>query len=112
MKFVLGGSDPDHALEQWSPKFERAGKLWVYRNEEVERLIERGKVTYNRERRKEIYQNIHKLIYEDQPACFLYFPFVFHAVSGKFEDTDEFFTLNMPAYTIKDWYLKKVEGRE
>ena len=55
-------------------------------------------------------KQIHRLIYQDQPACFLYYPFVFYAVSSEYENTDNLFTLSMPIYTMKDWYFRKVES--
>jgi peptide/nickel transport system substrate-binding protein len=110
LKFILAGIDPDQETEDWCSKEpKRPDKLWMYRDEEVDRLFELGRITYDKEEREKIYQKIHQIIYADQPACFLYFPFVFHAVSKKFENTDEFFTLNMPTYTMKDWFVKNAD---
>jgi ABC-type transport system substrate-binding protein len=109
LTFLLGGIGcvDQAAAEDWFFKeFERIGKLWVYRNEEVDRLFELGEVTQDKKKRQEIYQKVHRLIYQDQPACFLYFPFVFYAISNKFENIDEFFTLNMPYYTMQGWFVK------
>ena len=106
LKLFLGGRTDD-IEEEWSSKSQRSGKFWIYRSEEVDRLFDSGAVTQNREEKQEIYRKIHKLIYQDQPACFLYFPFVFHVVSSKFENTKEYFTLSMPTYTMKDWYIEE-----
>ncbi|MFH1772499.1 MAG: ABC transporter substrate-binding protein [Candidatus Omnitrophota bacterium] len=108
LKMLMAGMDPDQqAPHDWCSEMPRGlGKLWIYRNDEVNRLFMTGKVSRDKEQRDLIYRRIHRLIYEDQPACFLYFPFIFHAVSNKFENTDDFFTVNMPFYTIKDWRLK------
>jgi ABC-type transport system substrate-binding protein len=78
----------------------------------VDRLLELGEVMQDKEEREKIYQQIHQLIYADQPACFLYFPFVFHAISSRFENTDEFFTVNMPTYTMKEWFNSSKKGGE
>jgi peptide/nickel transport system substrate-binding protein len=102
----------DRAEEEWGLTSERVGKLWRYVNKETERLFILGEVTYDNWERQEIYQKIHRLIYEDQPACFLYFPLDFHAISNKFENLKGFFTLRMPVYTMKDWYIRKIESRE
>ncbi|MFH1479257.1 MAG: ABC transporter substrate-binding protein [Candidatus Omnitrophota bacterium] len=94
--------------EYWSSKkSERVNNIWPYNNKEVDKLFESGEFTVGLEKRKDISQNIHKIIYEEQPACFLYFPFDFHAVSSKFENVDDFFNLNAPYYKMKDWYIKK-----
>ncbi|MDD4940105.1 MAG: ABC transporter substrate-binding protein [Candidatus Omnitrophica bacterium] len=102
------GDDAESAgLEYWlGRQSERISKLWIFKNENVDKLFELAEVTLDKKEREEIYRKIHQLIYADQPACFLYFPYVFHAVSAKFDNVDEFFTLYMPYYTIKDWYLK------
>jgi len=105
LKLFLAGY-PHETREDWSSKeTKRRTKLCIYKNEEADRLFALGEVTPDKEKRSKIYQEIHKIIHEDQPACFLFFPFDFQVVSAKFEGVDEFFTLSMPYYTIKDWYL-------
>jgi len=112
LKLFLASLDPDQEAEDWNSKEpKRPDKLWTYKNKKVDRLFESGKITYNKEERQQIYQRIHQLIYEDQPACFLYFRFDFHALSRKFENMDKFFTVNMPYYMMKDWHLRKGERR-
>ena len=106
LRLFLAGADPDQTKEDWcsaEPKI--ADKLWIYTNKEVDGLFAQGETTRDKEERNKIYQKIHQIIYDEQPACFLYFPFVFHAVSAKLKNVDEFFTLNMPHYTMKDWYI-------
>jgi peptide/nickel transport system substrate-binding protein len=110
LKLFFGGVDPDEAKYHWSYKdARREDKLWVYKNEEVVKLFELGETIQDKEKRKGIYQQIHKIIYEEQPACFLYFPYDFYAVSAKFQNTAAYFSLNMPTYTIKDWYIKEAQ---
>lgn len=113
LKFIPADVDPDQTKEDWcSKESKRANKLWIYRNDEVDTLFASGEVIQKREERKKLYQKIHQLIYDEQPACFLYYPFVFHAISSKFKDADEFFTLNMPFYTIEDWQLRRANSNE
>ncbi len=111
LKSFLSGVDPTQAEEEWNSKFARPAKLWSYKNEGVDRLFELGQVVRDKEKRKGIYQKIHQLIYVDQPACFIYYPFMLHALSNKFLDTDEFFTLSMPFYRLKDWCLNVTDER-
>lgn len=106
LRLFLAGADPDQTKEDWSSKEPKiADKLWVYINKEVDELFSQGEIAQDKEERKGIYQKIHRIIYDEQPACFLYFPFVFHVVYAKFENTNEYFTLSMPTYTMKDWYI-------
>jgi len=102
---------PYEAAMDWCSIFKiKAGRLWKYRNRDVDRFFESGQITKDKQKRKKMYKKIHQLIYTDQPACFLYFPVHFHAISSRFEGIDDFFCLNMPYYMIKEWYIKK--GKE
>ncbi|MCK9603739.1 MAG: ABC transporter substrate-binding protein, partial [Candidatus Omnitrophica bacterium] len=108
LKLLLAGIDPDSIREEWSLQgFQGGHNLWPYKNQEVERYFALGKINQDKKKREWIYQEIHRFIYQDQPVCFLYFPFWFHAVSAKFENTDKLFTLSMPFYVMKDWSLKQ-----
>jgi peptide/nickel transport system substrate-binding protein len=108
LTLLLGGLDPDQIAEVWGfQEGKSPDKLWKYKNEEVDNLFASGKISQDRQKRKETYQKIHQLIYQDQPACFLYFPFFFHAISARFKNTDAYFTLNMPTYTIKNFWLNQ-----
>ncbi|HKL75170.1 MAG TPA: ABC transporter substrate-binding protein [Halanaerobiales bacterium] len=67
----IGFVDPDeflynifHSGEQWNQQ--------AYSNKEVDRLLEKGRTTPDREKRKEIYKDAIKLIVEDAPMAFLY----------------------------------------
>ena len=106
LKMLLGGIDPDQSREDWS-SYEPCGvdKLWIYKNKKIDELFKLGGMIQKEEERKKIYQEICGLICQDAPVCYLYYPFSFHALSGKFINVDDFFNQNMPFYTIKDWRL-------
>jgi len=113
LKLFLGGADPDEERYHWPyKKSKRTDNLWCYRNEEVAELFESGGLTQDKDKRKQIYQQIHKIIYEEQPTCFLYFPHFFYAISAKFKNADAYFTMNMPTYTMKDWYIAENKNSE
>lgn len=107
LRLLLAGIEPDQAGEYWnSEEPKRFSKVWTYKNEVVNELFKTGKNIQDKEERKKIYEEIHKIVYEEQPICFLYFPFMFSAVSNRFENVEGLFNTNMPYYTMKDWYLK------
>ncbi len=67
----VGFVDPDeflynifHTGEKWNQQ--------AYSNKEVDRLLEEGRKTVDREERKEIYKNAVELIVKDAPMVFLY----------------------------------------
>jgi ABC-type transport system substrate-binding protein len=81
--------------------------LWEYINSEVDRYFILGKTAKNETKKKWIYQEINRFIYRDQPVCFLYFPFWFHIVSSKFENTEDLFNLTVPYDTMRKWFVSK-----
>lgn len=108
LKLLSTGVDPDHVAAYWISRApERIYNLWKYNNPKVERYFFVGKISQNNGRRKWVYKEIYRFIYQDQPACFLFFPVWFHAVSSRFKNVDGFFNLSMPFYTLKDWRINK-----
>ncbi len=100
--YGFGGYD---AAVSWTSSLSPYERLWNYRNDEIDKLFGTAVATQDPQELSEIYQQIHKIVYQDQPACFLFYPSSYHAVAAKFFNTDEFFSDFMPVYTIKDWYL-------
>jgi len=107
LRFYKGfGLDPFESTRSWYSLSKEYARVWNYKNEEVDQLFEEGMVVSDIRRRSEIYKKIHKIVYEDQPVCFLFFLETYHVVSNKFKNSDDFFSDYMPAYTIKDWYYE------
>lgn len=55
-----------------------------YENPEVDRLLQLGVSTYDREKRKKYYDKIQEIIADDQPVTFLYAPDSLVAISSRF----------------------------
>ncbi|MCX7641008.1 MAG: peptide-binding protein [Elusimicrobiales bacterium] len=75
---ILGWSlsrDPDQ-FSIWHSSQRNPGQynFVSYSNYEVDKLLELGRVEFNFEKRKKIYQQIHKIIHNDVPYIFLYYP--------------------------------------
>ena len=108
--FLGNAPDPHQAVKVWDSRDSRKYKFWNNRavDQEVDRMIELGEVTMEKYTRRRIYQELHQRIYQWQPACFLYFPYDFHAVSKTVEGTDPLFeSPYMPEYTIKDLWIRR-----
>ena len=108
IKLFLVGVDPSQTKEDWflgEKKYKNS--IWAYENKEVNELFELGDTLVNPKRRRLIYKKINEIIAEDQPACFLYYPYFFHAVSNRISNSKELFSVLMPFYTVKDWYINQ-----
>lgn len=102
--------DPDnydiwHSSKQKEGEFNFVG----YENTEVDRLLEEGRRIFDQEKRKEIYNRVHQLIYDDRPYIFLYVPDALPIVHARFKGI-------VPAplgigYNFIKWYVPKEEQK-
>jgi peptide/nickel transport system substrate-binding protein len=108
---ILGwtiGQDPDlfdvwHSSKTGPKELNFVG----YKNAEVDRLIEEGRGTFDRERRRRCYLRIQEILAEDQPYTFLYVPDALPAVSARFRGIEP-----APAgimHNFIKWYVPKNE---
>lgn len=74
-----------------------------YRNEDVDRLLELGRRTFERAKRKEYYDRLQEILAEEQPYTFLYVSDALPAVSSRFRGIE-----TAPAgirYNFTEWYV-------
>lgn len=103
-------TDPD-IYNVWHSSSTREGGLNFigYKNEEVDKLIEEGRRTFDQSKRAKIYKEIHKILAEQQPYTFLYYPYALPAVSKRFKGIEP-----APAglmYNFEDWYVPEIEQK-
>ncbi len=69
------GNDPD-PYQFWhsSEKKDPGKNIALYENEEVDKILEKVRQTYDIEERRKLYSEFEKLVVEDNPALFLYSP--------------------------------------
>ncbi|UOD34780.1 peptide-binding protein [Deferribacteraceae bacterium V6Fe1] len=76
-----------------------------YQNSEVDKLIEEGRVEFDFEKRKAIYDKIQEILAEEQPYTFLYVGESLIALNNRFENVEP-----APAglmHNFIKWYVKK-----
>ncbi len=67
------GTDPDTLSNLWKTDQYKTGRNFGgYSNPRVDELFELGRKEFDFEARRKIYQEIHKLIYDDQPYTWIY----------------------------------------
>jgi len=80
-----------------------------YQNDEVDRLILEGRRLFDQDKRQAIYQQIHRIIYEDQPYLFLYVPDAMPIVHARIRNV-----IATPigiGHNLIDWFVPSVEQR-
>jgi peptide/nickel transport system substrate-binding protein len=78
--------DPDDSNYQlWSTSY--IGNGWwnpaSYSNPDMDRLLEEGRITSDKEKRKEIYGEVQEILAKDQPLAFMVFCNYVYAISDK-----------------------------
>lgn len=102
--------DPDQ-FDLWHSSKIKPGEFNFigYSNPEADRLLEEGRRTFDPLRRQEIYRRFHRLLYEDQPVCFLYVPEALPAVHRRFQEV-EVSAIGV-GYNLIHWYVPSNKQR-
>ncbi len=104
------GQDPD-SYDIWNSSKTKQGELNFihYNNPEVDRLLEEGRHTFDREKRRRAYFRFQEIIAEDQPYTFLFVPDSLPVVHKRFRGVKP-----APAginYNFPQWYVPKGEQK-
>ena len=100
------GLDPDQ-YDIWHSSKTKPGELNFthYKNPEVDRLLEEGRHTFDREKRRQAYFKFQEILAEDQPYTFLFVPDALPAISKRFRGIKP-----APAgidYNFIKWYVPR-----
>lgn len=106
---ILGwgvGLDPD-IYNIWHSSKTKEGEFNFvsYRNPRVDDLLIQGRRSCRPEDRKKIYQEVHRLIAEEQPYTFLYYPMALPIIHKRFtgiEPSPIGITYNLPQWKIEN----------
>jgi peptide/nickel transport system substrate-binding protein len=110
---IMGWSlprEPDN-YDIWHSSKSKEGEFNFvgYNNPEVDRLMTDARKTFDQAERKNYYQRIHELIYDDQPYMFLYVPDSLTVLHTRFRGIKP-----APAgigYNFIDWWVPKQEQK-
>lgn len=104
------GREPDN-YDIWHSSKTKEGEFNFisYKNEEVDKLLEEGRGTFDQEKRKNCYHKIHSIIYREQPCMFLYVPDSLFVLHNRFRGIK-------PApigigYNFIEWWVPKKEQK-
>lgn len=113
---ILGwslGQDPDH-FDIWHSSKTKEGEFnfVTFQNRRVDALLDRGRRTCNREARRDIYQEVHRILAEEQPYTFLYYPQALPILHKRFRGVEPSpigIWYNFPTWWVPknraEWYL-------
>jgi peptide/nickel transport system substrate-binding protein len=109
LPFNAGGDPGTFASLFWHSQ--QIGRLNVarYQNEEVDRLIERGRVATNQAERQDIFRTIHQVLARERAAIFLFVPQRAVGMSSRLEGTSSY--LETLYFSAKDWIIHDPSDR-
>ncbi len=104
------GLDPDQ-YDIWHSSKTRPGELNFnhYKNPQVDALLEEGRHTFDKEKRRRAYFKFQEILAEDQPYTFLFIPDALPAIHKRFRGIKP-----APAgidYNFDKWYVPKGEQK-
>ncbi len=105
---VISGEQDLYSFWHSSQSSEGGLNIIAYKNKEADKLLEEAMLSLNENERKEKYQEFQKIINEDFPVIFLYFPSYNYIQSKKIKGFDYPNILN-PADRfngLNNWYIK------
>ncbi|MFN3921113.1 MAG: peptide-binding protein [Caldimicrobium sp.] len=110
---ILGwtsGPDPDLYDIFHSSKIDSPGLNFIgYKNPEVDKLLEEGRYTLDREKRKKIYFKLQEILAEDQPYTFLYIPMSLEAIHKRFRGIKP--SAIGIGYNIEKWWVPRSDQK-
>jgi peptide/nickel transport system substrate-binding protein len=110
---ILGwntGLDPDQ-YDIWDSTKIKPGELNFihYQNPQVDQLLDEGRHTFDREKRRQAYFQLQEVLARDQPYTFLFIPDALPAISKRFRGVKP-----APAgidYNFEQWYVPQSEQK-
>jgi peptide/nickel transport system substrate-binding protein len=76
-----------------------------YKNAQVDDLMKQGRLEYDDDKRAAIYRQVHQIIHDDYPMCFLTNPKVITVVDDRFEAVKTF--APVPCFDLTTWWVPR-----
>lgn len=80
-----------------------------YSNDEVDKLLEQGRITFDEERRRKIYFRIQEILADEVPSVFLFVPYALPVVHKRFKGIEP--APSGISYNKYRWYVPKLEQK-
>lgn len=97
--------DPSQIWSSSQADIKKSSNFIGYKNAEADKLIAAGRLEYDDEKRAVIYRQLHQLIHDDYPECFLFNVHFILLVSDRFQNVRTF--APRPCFDITTWWVPK-----
>ncbi len=97
--------DPSQLWSSSESVLKKSSNFIGFSNAAADQLIAAGKLEYDDEKRGAIYRQLHKLIHDQYPVCFLFCPKEIMVVSDRFQDVKTF--APRPCFDVSSWWVPR-----
>jgi peptide/nickel transport system substrate-binding protein len=97
--------DPSQLWSGSQADLKNSSNFIGYKNAETDKLMEAAKLEYDDDKRAAIYHQVHQIIHDDYPVCFLFNPHTIMLVSDRFQNV-KMFTPG-PCFDITTWWVPR-----
>jgi peptide/nickel transport system substrate-binding protein len=95
--------DPSQLWSSAQAKLKKSSNFVGYADPEADKLIAAGRLEYDDAKRAAIYRQLHQLIHDDYPVCFLFNPRQIMLRSNRFQNVNIFAPI--PCYDVTTWWV-------
>lgn len=97
--------DPSQIWASSEADIKKSSNAIGYKNPEADKLMDAAKLEYDDDKRTAIYRQLHRLIHDDYPVCFLFNPHVILIVSDRFQNVNLF--APRPCFDLMTWWVPR-----
>lgn len=101
--------DPAQTWDSSQADIKKSSNFVGYKDPEADKLIAAGKFEYDDEKRAAIYQQLHQIIHDDYPVCFLFNPHFILLTSARYQNVSIF--APRPCFDITMWWVPRYRQR-
>jgi peptide/nickel transport system substrate-binding protein len=95
--------DPSQLWSGSEADIKKSSNFIGYKNPEADKLIAAGKLEYDDNKRAAIYRQLHQVIHDDYPVCFLFNPHEILIFSDRFQNVKVF--APRPCFDLTTWWV-------
>jgi peptide/nickel transport system substrate-binding protein len=97
--------DPSQLWASSQADIKKSSNYIGYKNPAADKLMEEAKLEYDDDKRAALYRQLHQILHDDYPVCFLFNPHVILVVSNRFENVKMF--APRPCFDLMTWWTPR-----
>jgi peptide/nickel transport system substrate-binding protein len=97
--------DPSQLWSSSEADVKKSSNFIGYKNPKADKLIAAGKLEYDDDKRAALYQQLHQIIHDDYPVCFLFNPHQIAIISDRFQNVKMF--APRPCFDLMTWWVPR-----